>query len=325
MSLDVAGDAPAFAFVAGALDRAEHLRDNTAVLAGLWPQARVLVLDADGLAFADDQRQLLACTGAELSAAGAVDAAQGASAIFLGIRETTQDGKQDGSQERQAWFALPAHATTLQPVQRVDLRSAAAHWPALEATAFAQARAVLHWRARHRHCGACGNPLEYLRAGWLGHCPQCGLEHYPRTDPAVIVSVTDGERLLLGRQAEWQPRRYSTLAGFVEPGESLEQTVIREVFEESRVRVRSCCYLASQPWPFPSSLMLGFSAQAEPDKPVFGDELEDARWFTFAQIDAAIRAEQSGDTDSADLLLSPPLSISRWLVDRWHRQMAARS
>src|SRR3546814_2847295 len=94
--------------------------------------------------------------------------------------------------------------------------------------------------------------LEYRRAGWLGWCPRCELEHYPRTDPAVIVAITDGSRLLLGRNPGWPPHRYSTLAGFVEPGESLEQTVEREVLEESGVRILRCRYLASQPWPFPS-------------------------------------------------------------------------
>src|SRR5690606_36221780 len=187
-------------------------------------------------------------------------------------------------------------------------------WPVREATAFAQARAVLHWRARHRHCGGCGGALRYGRAGWLGRCDGCGLEHYPRTDPAVIVAVGDGTRLLLGRQANWPPRRYSTLAGFVEPGETLEQTVVREVFEESAVRVHSCRYLASQPWPFPSSLMLGFLAEAEPDEPVPADEeLEDARWFSRDEVGAALR----GGTHAERLVLSPRLSISRWRIAEW--------
>src|SRR5690606_36804260 len=140
----------------------------------------------------------------------------------------------------------------------------AATRPEFEATAFAQARAVLHWQARHRHCGAYGTALEYRRAGWLGRCARCGLDHYPRTDPAVIVAITDGSRLLLGRIAGWPSHRYSTLAGFVEPVESLELTVEREVFEESGLHVLRCRYLASLPWPFPSSLKLGFFAEAAP-------------------------------------------------------------
>lgn len=284
-----------FAFIDGALDRAEHLRNDAARLAALWPGARVLLLDADGNALAGED-------GAPAEASGADHPQRADDAVLLGL------------QGERAWFALPL-ADGDAAAKRVDLRTAAATWPVREATAFAQARAVLHWRARHRFCGACGDALGYERAGWLGRCAQCGLEHYPRTDPAVIVAVTDGERLLLGRQASWPARRYSTLAGFVEPGETLEQTVAREVFEESAVRVRSCRYLASQPWPFPSSLMLGFVADAEPDEPrANDDELEEARWFTRDEVGAALR----GETKEHGLLVSPRLSISRWLVEAWY-------
>ncbi|MGJ4803531.1 NAD(+) diphosphatase [Luteimonas sp. SDU82] len=281
-----------FAFVDGGLDRAEHLRNDPERLAALWPQARLLLLDSDGCALggADGPRPLAGGQRPQLRD----------DAVLLGMAGD------------QAWFACtdPGEQGT-----RIDLRTAAAGWPTVEATAFAQARAVLHWRARHRYCGACGGALRYGRAGWLGHCERCRLEHYPRTDPAVIVAVSDGERLLLGRQANWPARRYSTLAGFVEPGETLEQTVVREVFEESAVRVRRCRYLASQPWPFPSSLMLGFHAEAEPDVPVpADDELEDARWFSRDEVGAALR----GETREAGLLLSPRLSISRWLIASWY-------
>ncbi|HRO27051.1 MAG TPA: NAD(+) diphosphatase [Luteimonas sp.] len=288
-------DASPFAFIDGALDRAEYLRTDHGRLAALWPGARLLLLDAEGRALGGIDGPL-AVTGADRPALRE-------GAVLLGL---------DGGQ---AWFAASEQPAADAP--RIDLRSAAAHWPLREATAFAQARAVLHWRARHRHCGACGCTLRYERAGWLGRCDGCALEHYPRTDPAVIVAVSDGERLLLGRQAGWPARRYSTLAGFVEPGETLEQTVVREVFEESAVRVRSCRYLASQPWPFPSSLMLGFFADAEPDEPRPSDEeLEDARWFTRDEIGAALR----GETRDEGLLLSPRLSISRWLIEYWYRQ-----
>ncbi len=156
-----------------------------------------------------------------------------------------------------------------------------------------------------------------LRAGWLGRCQSCGLDHYPRTDPAVIVAVSDGARLLLGRQAVWPARRYSVIAGFVAPGESLEQTVAREVLEETGLHVRRCRYLASQPWPFPAALMLGFAAEAEPGEPRVGDELEDARWFDAAQIRDAIAREAAPAGDDDGPLLSSPISISRWLVERW--------
>lgn len=298
----MADAASPFAFIDGALDRAEHLRNDTTRLAALWPGACVLLLDAEGHALADAE-------GAPRPLAGADIGERPPGAVLLGL-----DG--DG----RAWFALAADAVEVAASgapTRVDLRTAAGTWPLREATAFAQARAVLHWRARHRFCGACGGALDYERAGWLGRCMQCGLEHYPRTDPAVIVAVSDGARLLLGRQASWPARRYSTLAGFVEPGETLEQTIVREVFEESGVRVRACRYLASQPWPFPSSLMLGFMAEAEPDEPRPNDEeLEDARWFTRDEVGAALR----GETRDAGLLLSPRLSISRWLVECWYRE-----
>ena len=288
-----------FVFIDGALDRAEHLRSDAARLAALWPDARLLLLDAEGNALAG-------ADGAPLLPAGADVGERDADAVLLGLDAGAR-----------AWFALAAGATGVDAATRIDLRTAAATWPVREATAFAQARAVLHWRARHRFCGACGGTLAYERAGWLGRCTRCGIEHYPRTDPAVIVAVSDGARLLLGRQAAWPARRYSTLAGFVEPGETLEQTVVREVFEESGVRVRGCRYLASQPWPFPSSLMLGFVAEAEPDEPRANDEeLEDARWFTRDEVGAALR----GETRDAGLLLSPRLSISRWLVERWYQE-----
>ncbi|HIY71726.1 MAG TPA: NAD(+) diphosphatase [Candidatus Luteimonas excrementigallinarum] len=287
-----------FAFVGAPLDRAEHLRNSPSALAALWPQARLLLLDAEGNALAAADEALLTVEGAAVAPALPEDA------VFLGLHG------------ERGWFALPAEQAGIDAPGRINLRGAAAAWPLRESTAFAQARAVLHWRSRHRYCGACGGPLAFARAGWLGECARCNIEHYPRTDPAVIVSVSDGERLLLGREASWPARRWSVLAGFVEPGETLEQTVMREVFEESQVRVRACRYLGSQPWPFPSSLMLGFEADAEPDDPVPNpDELEDVRWFTREEIGAALR----GETEEEGVLLSAPVSISRWLIERWYR------
>ena len=268
-------------------------------LANLWPNARVVLLDDDGRALADDQQRLLAPTGTDL---GGMPGGH----VFLGKRGDT------------AWFAAHAAATAFQAPARVDLRSAALAWPGFDSTVFAQARAVLHWHARHRHCGTCGGEVAFVRAGWLGRCDRCGAEHYPRTDQAIIAAVTDGERLLLGRQRSWAPRRWSVLAGFVEPGESLEQTVVREVFEESGVRVRSARYLGSQPWPFPGALMLGFMATAEPDTPVVGDELEDARWFDADAIRAGLARDwRHAEAEGEGIVLSAPISIARWLVEQW--------
>lgn len=291
-------DAHPFAFVDGALDRADHLREDHDALAGLWPQARIVLLDDDGLALADDDRRLYAVDGATLGGGPG-------SATFLGLHAGT------------AWFSQRARTAGIDAPRRVDLRNAGIHWPAFDATVFAQARALMHWHTRHRHCGSCGGELHFVRAGWLGRCAACGSEHYPRTDQAIIAAVTDGTRLLLGRQPSWPAGRWSVLAGFVEPGESLEQTVAREVLEESGVRVRSARYLASQPWPFPGSLMLGFIADADPDEPVAGEELEAVRWFDADSIRAGLANDWSAPPVDGQLALSTPISIARWLIEQW--------
>jgi len=193
----------------------------------------------------------------------------------------------------------------------IDLRSAGLQLPAFDATLFAYARALAHWQSRARWCGACGAPLELLALGHRAHCTNadCAIDHFPRVDPAIIVIVGDGERCLLGRQASWNPTRWSTLAGFVEPGESIEDAVRREVFEEAGVRVGACAYHSSQPWPFPSSLMLGFVAQASDATIRVGAELADARWFSVGELVDGI-----GD---GTLTLPPRLSVSRALIAHW--------
>jgi NAD+ diphosphatase len=176
----------------------------------------------------------------------------------------------------------------------------------------AYARAMTRWHQQNTYCGACGAKTVMLEAGFLRRCTdaECGQQHFPRTDPAIIVAVTHGERVLLGRQAKWDATWYSVLAGFVEPGESLEQAVRREVKEEAGIAVGEVRYDSSQPWPFPSSLMIGFVAEALDDDIRLGDdELEDARWFTRAEIDAAVEA--------GELRLSPRTSISRHLIESW--------
>lgn len=194
-----------------------------------------------------------------------------------------------------------------------ELRPLAPMLPAGSASLLAYARALVLWRSRHQYCGVCGAANVQSRAGHVMRCTRagCKTETFPRLDPAIIVLVTDpsGERALLGRQASWPEGRYSTIAGFVEPGESLEEAVIREVAEETGVQVGEVTYDSSQPWPFPSSLMLGFHAVASSEAITLRDgELQDARWFTRADVAAGHPA------------LPPPGAISARLIDVWFNQ-----
>ena len=298
VSLPLAG----FAFTTDPLERADTLRDDADALLRLWPQAHVLVLDPDGRALAGDDGQPLALTGAQVGGGPGT-------AIFLGLRG------------EQAWFSVESAAVDIAAPQRVNLRESATTWSAADASAFCYARGMSYWQSRTRFCGVCGGAVAFTRGGFIGRCVACSTEHYPRVDPAVIVAVESNGRLLLGRQANWAPRRYSVLAGFVEPGESLEQTVVREVFEESKVRVRSCRYLGTQPWPFPGALMLGFSATAEDDVPTVDGELEDARWFTAEEVGAALARDI--EDDGVGIRLSPPISISRSLIEHWYRSQVS--
>ncbi len=189
-----------------------------------------------------------------------------------------------------------------------ELRPLSARLSPQEAALLAYARAIAIWRMRHRFCGLCGSRTRAERAGHLLRCTHspCAHEFFPRIDPAIIVLVSDGERALLGRQPTWPPGRYSTIAGFVEPGESLEDAVVREVREETGVEVTRVDYHSSQPWPFPSSLMLGFRATAAAGAEVrVSRELEEARWFTREEI------------ASGAPLLPPAHAISFHLIASW--------
>src|SRR3954471_19076064 len=230
-----------------------------------------------------------------------------------GLARVPLDGAADplllGVQDGRALFAVDGSGRD----DLVSVREVVGQLAQDEGGLIAYAAALLNWHRRHRFCSVCGSASQVREAGLLRACPACGAEHHPRTDPVVIMLVVDEERdrVLLGRQASWPAGRYSALAGFVEPGESLEAAVAREVFEESGVEVAAARYVSSQPWPFPSSLMLGFEASYAGGEAVAADgELEDARWFTRAELTDAAGGRGA-------LRLPPPLAIARRLIDGW--------
>ncbi len=192
-----------------------------------------------------------------------------------------------------------------------SLREAARVLDVSDAALLVEAVAVSNWHATHTHCPRCGTPTTVEGSGWVRRCPQDNSQHFPRTDPAIIVTVVDkDDRLLLGSGTNWPEGRYSTLAGFVEPGESLEAAVIREIEEESGVVVHSPQYLGSQPWPFPNSLMLGFKATAtSTSTKADGVEIRDVRWFT--------REELAADLRSGAIAVAGGVSIARALIEHW--------
>jgi NAD+ diphosphatase len=198
----------------------------------------------------------------------------------------------------------------------VSLRDAGAILSRSQAGLAAYLAALLNWHRSHRYCANCGAVSVVKEGGYARRCPRCRTTHFPHIDPVVIMTVEHDGSLLLGRRPGWPGRRYSTLAGFVAPGEAAEEAVIREVGEESGIAARDPEFVSSQPWPFPRSLMLGFAAQSDGGEPQARDgELEDVRWFSHDELRAA------RDGDNPDLKLPPPISIARFLIDRW---MAAR-
>ncbi len=223
-----------------------------------------------------------------------------------------------GIHEGITYFAVnvPEENTALEQLQPLgqfqDLWSLGVKVEAKTASVLAFAKAMTYWHQRHRFCGDCGSPTRSSDGGFVRVCTNasCGKQHFPRTDPAIIVLVYTGERCLLARQASWPAGRYSVLAGFVEPGESLEDAVIREVLEESNIRVTNIHYHSSQPWPFPASLMLGYTAEATNlDLHYADEELEHARWIS--------RAELADELRQGQIKVPPPVSISHRLIESW--------
>jgi NAD+ diphosphatase len=206
----------------------------------------------------------------------------------------------------------PGSAGTPGTATWAGFRDVAAQLDAFHTALFVEASAIANWHATHTHCPRCGTGTVVEAGGWVRRCPSDNSEHYPRTDPAIIVTVVgkDG-RLLLGGGGPVDAKNYSTLAGFVEPGESLEQAVVREIHEEVGVRVTACQYLGSQPWPFPASLMLGFTAStADADARPDGVEVTRARWFSREELQEAVLR--------GDIVISSRLSIARALIEHWY-------
>ncbi|MDB5405610.1 MAG: pyrophosphatase [Rhodospirillales bacterium] len=244
-------------------------------------------------------------------------------AALLPAHEVPRDAGETillGSDDAGAYFAidLSAYDDPMAVLGRpddlefADLRGIGPQLDRGHASLLAFARGMVWWHSRHLFCGVCGSPTVSADAGHVRRCTNadCGISHFPRTDPAVIMLVTDGDRALLGRQAAWPQGQHSTLAGFVEPGESLEDAVAREVREETGVVVGEVKYHSSQPWPFPCSVMLGFTATAKTTEIIVDKtELDDARWFERDYI--------LNHSDDAEFRLPRPISIARRLIEDW--------
>jgi NAD+ diphosphatase len=284
-------------FAGGGLDRMGPRRTDAAWLAEQRadPASRVVIATSDGVLVEADGSPAVVGVGelpedAETVLLG-VDA--GGAAVFAA----------DPGAERGA--ALRPAATM------VGLRDVAAMSALADANLLAHATGLLNWHRTHRFCANCGNPTVSAEAGYVRACPRCGTQHHPRTDPVVITLIHDGDRVLLGRNATWPEARFSCLAGFVEPGESLEEAVEREVGEEAGITVTDVRYVSSQPWPFPASLMLGFEAAYAGGEPHPHDrELQAVRWVSGGELRRAAAGE-------GDMQIPPPLAIARRLMDGW--------
>jgi NAD+ diphosphatase len=290
-------DAPIVSFAGATLDRATGLRDDPARVLALRrnPGAAMVFAAPDGVLL-DGGGRLLRASADE----AAVDP------VLLGLADGAALFAADLEQ-----FAPERRDALLRRGRLVSLRDAAAVLSHAEAGIAAYLAALLNWHRRHHFCANCGAATALAEAGLVRACASCGTVHFPRTDPVVIMVVAHDDRILLGRRAGWPESRFSVLAGFVSPGETPEAAVVREVWEESGIVAYEPRYVASQPWPFPSSLMLGFEARSDGGIPAPRDgELEDVRWVTLDDIRLAQR-------NAGSVLLPPAISIARVLIDAW--------
>jgi NAD+ diphosphatase len=288
------------AFVHAPVDRAALRRTDAEWQRQRWETGAVRVLGFDGEAalLSESPGELLVLP---LPPEGPLPAG----AVLLGEDETSEHGGR-------AVFALDVTGAAPPDAVRRDLRSLAAEGrlAAADLGLLAAARSLLQWHARHRFCANCGSPSEPMDGGWRRVCPACSASHFPRTDPVAIVAVKHEGRLLLARQPHFPPGMYSALAGFVEPGETIEAAAAREIYEEAGVRLTSVRYRSSQPWPFPSSLMIGLLADAEDERlAIDREELEDARWFSRQECEAMLAGAHR------DGLKAPqPVAIAHHLI-----------
>lgn len=308
-------------FGGGGLDRAAHLRGDAAVLDRLWadPSARVLplwrgkpALEGAALGWVATDHPL--CAGGR-EGAMFLGLAGGAARFALSVPDwqagalpDTLNSFADPSQQR--------HPDQPEGHAFAKLRGAMCALSALEAEQAATARAILGWHDSHRFCARCGGQNALDKAGWQARCAACGASHFPRTDPVVIMLITRGNSVLMGRSHGWPEGMYSLLAGFVEPGETVEAAVRREVAEEAGIRVGPVRYLASQPWPFPASLMLGCHGEALSEEITLDpEEIDDAQWFNREEI-LAIFAGERGDILPARNGAIARFLLANWLADR---------
>lgn len=282
-------------FTGSRLDRADHVRADPERLAGYmnW-KARVLALD--GLTPAlDDSNRLVWGTLA--------DVPEDAELCFLGLDE----GKA-------CFAAVPPRGDATPRMANPQLWSLMATLPPDDLALYGGARSLTDWHARHRFCAQCGGDTKLAKGGWQRNCTACEASHFPRTDPVTIMLVEHEGRLMLGRGLGWPEGRFSALAGFVEPGESIEEAVAREVLEEAGVRVRDVTYVASQPWPFPSQLMIGCHSHTDSDELTIDEtEMAEVEFFTRAQVQAAM----AGD---GPFVAPPPHAIAHHLMQWWIEQ-----
>ena len=281
-------------FTGARLDRADQMRTNAEAFAAAAADPRATCLALDGIDFVPGERGGLLWEP--------LDPADDRALMLLGIDDA---GAPRFVREAAAGGRVDARSRTV--MRLLPLLSAE------EAALYGGARSLVDWHARHRFCAVCGSPTELFRGGWGRRCGSCNAEHFPRVDPVVIMLAEFEDRVLVGRQSGFRPGGFSALAGFVEPGESLEEAVARELFEEAGIHVSDVTYVASQPWPFPSSLMIGCRAVAkDPALTLDTTEIEAAMWVDRAEVRAALAGDMG-----APFLAPPSLAIARYLLEDW--------